>query len=171
MLFRQALERDPLRLLVRRYLARTLAFAGRLPEAEAEIRQMLDMNPGQTGAHYDLGRILLAKGEIDLAVSAFEAETDPSWRDFGLPLGYRAQHRTAEANAALAKQLRDPHESEFQMAESYAYFGDADKAFKWLDAAAERDLGIVWLRSNPLFKGLKADPRYAALLRKLNLSE
>jgi TolB-like protein/tetratricopeptide (TPR) repeat protein len=170
-LFRQALERDPLRLLVRRYLARTLAFAGRLPEAEAEIRQVLDMNPGQTGAHYDLGRILLAKGEIDLAVAAFEAETDPSWRGFGLPLGYRAQHRTAEANAALANQLRDPHESEFQMAETYAYFGDVDNAFKWLDAAAERDLGIVWLRSNPLFKALKADPRYAALLRKLNLSE
>jgi adenylate cyclase len=170
-LFHQTLARDPLQLLARRYLARTLAFAGRLPEAEIEIRQVLDMNPAQTGGHYDLGRILLAKGETDLAASAFEAETDPSWRVFGLPLAYRAQHRTSDANAALAEQLRNPHEAEFQMAETYAYFGDPDQTFKWLDAAADRDLGIMWLRGNPLFNGLKSDLRYVALLRKLKLSE
>jgi TolB-like protein/predicted Zn-dependent protease len=170
-LFHQTLAHDPLELLARRYLARTLAFAGRLPESEVEIRQVLDMNPAQTGGHYDLGRILLAKGETDLAAAAFEAETDPSWRIFGLPLAYRAQHRTSEANAALAEQLRNPHEAEFQMAETYAYFGDADQAFKWLDAAADRDLGIMWLRGNPLFKALKSDPRYLALLRKLNFPE
>ena len=169
-LFHQTLARDPLQLLARRYLARTLAFAGRLPEAEIEIRQVLDMNPAQTGGHYDLGRILLAKGETDLAATAFKAETDPSWRIFGLPLAFYAQHRTSDANAALAEQLRNPHEAEFQMAETYAYFGDADQAFKWLDAAAERDLGIMWLRDDPLLKALKSDPRYATLFRKLNFS-
>jgi tetratricopeptide (TPR) repeat protein len=165
------LAHDPLQLLARRYLARTLAFAGRLPEAEVEIRQVLDMNPAQPGGHYDLGRILLAKGKTDLAAAAFEAETDPSWRIFGLPLAYRAQHRTSDANVALAEQLRNPHEAEFQMAETYAYFGDSDQTFKWLDAAADRDLGIMWMRGNPLLKALRSDPRYLTLLRKLNFSE
>jgi TolB-like protein/Flp pilus assembly protein TadD len=170
-LLRQALEHDPLNLLARRYLARTLSFAGRLAEAETEIRQVLDTNPAQPGAQYDLGRILLATGQIDAASAAFEAETDAGWKGIGQPVKFHAQHRAAEANAALAALVRKSAGSEFQVAESYADFGDYDQAFKWLDAAAERDLGIIWLHNDPLFKGLIRDPRYAVLLRKLNLAK
>jgi adenylate cyclase len=170
-LFRQALEHDPLNLLARRYLARTLSFAGRLAEAEIEIRQVLDTNPAQPGAHYDLGRILVAKGEIDAAGAAFEAETDASWKGIGLPLKFHAQQRTAEANAALATLVKNSSGAEFQVAEAYADFGDTDQAFKWLDAAAERDSGIIWLHNDPLFKGLTSDPRYAMILRKLKMTK
>jgi len=170
-LFRQALEHDPLNLLARRYLARTLSFAGRLAEAESEIRQVLDTNPAQPGAHYDLGRILLAKGQVDAAHATFEAEPDTGWKSFGLPLSYYALHRTAEANAALATLVSKSAGAEFQVAETYADFGDADQALKWLDAAVERDIGILWLHNDPLFKGLMGDPRYAALLRKLKMTK
>jgi TolB-like protein/cytochrome c-type biogenesis protein CcmH/NrfG len=170
-LFRQALEHDPLNLLARRYLARTLSFAGRLVEAEIEIRQVIDTNPAQPGAHYDLGRILLAKGQVDAAGAAFEAETDEGWKRLGLPLSYHAQHRTAEANAALANLLKNSVGAEFQVAEAYADLGDADRAFKWLDAAVERDVGIIWLTNDPLFKELTSDPRYAAILRKLKMQK
>ncbi len=170
-LFQQALEHDPLNLLARRYFARTLFFAGRPAEAEVEIRQVLETNSAQPGAHYDLGRILLAKGQSDAAHAAFEAEPDESWKGFGLPLSYRALHRTAEANAAFATLLSKSAGAEFQVAETYAYFGDADQAFKWLDAAAERDLGIIWLHNDPLFKALTGDTRYATLLRKLKMAE
>jgi TolB-like protein/Tfp pilus assembly protein PilF len=170
-LFRQALDHDPLNLVARRYFARTLFFAGRLAEAEVQIRQVLDTNPAQPGAHYDLGRILLAKGQIDAAGAAFEAETDEGWKRIGLPLKFRALQRTAEANAAFAILLNKSAGAEFQVAETYADFGDADQAFKWLDAAAERDLGIIWLHNDPLLKGLTRDPRYAVLLRKLKMQE
>jgi tetratricopeptide (TPR) repeat protein len=165
------LARDPLRLLARRYLARTLAYANRLPEAETEIRQVIEANPLQPGAQYDLGRILLAKGEVGPAVAAFQAEPDESWRSFGIPLGAHAQHRDADAKAALAVQLKHPTGAEFQIAETYAYFGDSDQAFKWLDAAADRDLGIIWLKNDFLLKDLTGDPRYAQLLRKVNLAK
>ncbi len=170
-LFRQALEHDPLNLLARRYFARTLSFAGRLDQGEAEIRQVLDTNSSQPGAHYDLGRILLAKGQVDLAHAAFEAEPNASWKGFGLPLSYYAQHRTAEANAAFSTLLSNSAGAEFQIAETYADFGNADQAFKWLDAAVERDPGIIWLHNDPLFKGLTGDPRYSAILRKLKMTK
>jgi TolB-like protein/tetratricopeptide (TPR) repeat protein len=170
-LFRQALEHDPINLVARRYFARTLSFAGRLAEAEAEIRQVLDTNPAQPGAHYDLGRILMAKGQIDAAGAAFDAETDEGWKRIGLPLKFHALRRTAEANAALASLLSKSDGAEFQLAETYADFGDAAQAFKWLDTAAERDLGVIWLHNDPLFKGLTRDPRYAVLLRKLKMLE
>jgi len=169
-LFRQALEHDPINLLARRYFARTLFFAGRIAEGEAEIRQVIDTNPAQPGAHYDLGRILLAKGQVDAAGAAFEAETDEGWKRLGLPLKFHAQRRAAEANAALATLLKNSVGAEFQVAEAYADLGDADQAFKWLDAAVERDLGIIWLRNDPLFKELTSDPRYAVILRKMKMA-
>ncbi len=167
--FRDVLERDPLNLLYRRYVARVLYFAGRLTEAEAMIRQVLAMNPSFPAAHYELGRILLARGEIPAAVAEFETEKS-NWRAFGLPLGYHAQGRSTEANAALKDLLQNSAGAEFQVAETFAFFGDADKAFKWLDLAAERrDPGVQWLRGNPMMKALVADPRYAALLHRLKL--
>ncbi|MGH8263544.1 MAG: tetratricopeptide repeat protein, partial [Steroidobacteraceae bacterium] len=169
--FKRALEHDPVNLTVRRYFGRTLFQAGRLDEAEKELRQVLTMNPAQPGVHYELGRILLVRGATEAAAKEFEAEQSPAWRDNGLPLVYFAQHRAAETQAAMAQLLRDPKGSEFQVAEAYAYMGDADEAFKWLDAAyVGRDPGLIWLRGDPLLKSLVGDPRYERLLRKLKQS-
>jgi hypothetical protein len=67
--------------------------------------------------------------------------------------------------------LRHSDGKEFQIGEAYSYCGDADRAFEWLDAAIDKDPGIVWLRNDPLLKGLTGDARYEALLRKVNLPE
>jgi len=169
--FRQALERDPVNLLTRRYFARTLLHANRVAEAEAEIQRLLEMSPAFPAAHYMLGLILLEKREPGPALAAFEAETSRTWRPFGLPLGLHAVGRTRDAEAALAKLDAGAAGSEFQLAEACAFMGKTEEAFKWLDAAtANRDPGIIWLRGNPLFRPLGGDPRYAALLRKLNLA-
>jgi len=168
--FEQLLQRDPLNLLERRYIARVLYYAGRLDEAEATVHVLLQVNPSFPAAHYELGRILLARGQVPQAVREFESEKS-SWTLLGLPLGYRAQGRTADANAALQKMVDNSAGSEFQVAESYAYFGNVDQAFAWLDRAVTlRDPGIQWLRGDPLLRNLTRDPRYAALLRRLNLS-
>jgi TolB-like protein len=167
--FQKALQRDPLNLLTRRYVARVLYHAGRLAEAEATVRKVLDLSVSFSGAHYELGRILLARGQVAAAVAEFEAEANPSWRQFGLPLGYHAQGRTAEANAALAAMLRNSAGAEFQVAETYAFFGDTDQAIAWLNRAVGNDPGILWVRGDPLLRGITSDPRYAALLRRLNL--
>ncbi|HZF14637.1 MAG TPA: tetratricopeptide repeat protein [Steroidobacteraceae bacterium] len=170
--FKRALEHDPVNLLARRYYGRTLFQAGRLDEAERQLRQVLTMNDAQPGVHYEIGRILLVRGEADAAVKEFEAEKSPAWKEFGLPLGYFAQHRAPETNAAVAALLRETTGSEFQVAETYAYMGNPDKAFEWLDAAiVGRDPGLAWLSDDPLLKGLVGDPRYPALLRKLRMPQ
>jgi TolB-like protein/tetratricopeptide (TPR) repeat protein len=168
--FQQLLQRDPLNLVERRYIARVLYYAGRLDEAEAAIHVVLQVDPSFPAAHYELGRILLMRGQVPQAVREFESEKSGSWTLLGLPLGYRAQGRTADANAALQKMVNNSAGSEFQVAEAYAYFGNVDQAFAWLDrAVALRDPGIQWLRGDPLLRNLTRDPRYAALLRRLNL--
>ena len=167
-LMQLALERDPLNLLNRRYLGRMYYSRGRLDEAEATLRAVLDMNGSYQAAHYELGRILLAKGQVAAAVAAFEAESDASWRLFGLPLGYHAAGRTEAANAALADLLRNSTGSEYQVAETYGFFGDADRAIDWLNRAIDsRDGGILWLRGDPLLRAATRDPRYQAVLARL----
>jgi TolB-like protein/Flp pilus assembly protein TadD len=169
-LFRQILEHDPLNPFARRYLARALLQMGRLQDAETAIRQLLEINAAQPGAQYQLGVILLLQGQPSAALSAFEAETAPGWKGYGFALGYHAMHREAEADAALALLLQNAEGSEFQIAETYAYRGNADEAFKWLDASIDHDFGLVWLRAAPLFKAVTADPRWAKFMRKINLA-
>jgi len=165
----QALDRDPRNLLARRYAARILYYAGRLDEAENLLREILAVSPSFSAAHYELGRILLARGNFAAAVAEFEAESNPVWRVNGLPMGYHAAHRVADADTALQDLLRNSDGAEFQVAEAYAYIGDADQAFEWLNRAVTADPGIIWLRNDPLIKGLERDPRYAAILKRMHL--
>ena len=60
----------------------------------------------------------------------------------------------------------------YQVAEVYAYRGEKEKAFDWLDRAyRQRDSGLTLLGSDPFLANIKDDPRYAAMLRKLKLPE
>ena len=165
----KARDRDPLNQLTRRYAARMLYYAGRLADAETLLRQILAASPAFSAAHYELGRVLLARGDVPAAIAEFEAESNPVWRVNGLPLGYRAAHRSSDAEAALKDLLRNSDGAEFQVAEVYAYFGDADHAFDWLDRAVKADPGAIWLRNDPLCIGLTHDPRYRVILKRLNL--
>lgn len=45
-----------------------------------------------------------------------------------------------------------------------------DNAFLWLDRAArQKDPGMQWIRGDPMLDDLVKNPRYAALLRRINL--
>jgi len=78
-----------------------------------------------------------------------------------------------ESQRALA-QLIAQHATEaaFQIAEIYAWRGEADKAFEWLERAyQQRDGGLSDIKTDPPLAGLRNDPRYQAFLRKMNLPE
>ena len=76
-----------------------------------------------------------------------------------------------EARAAL-ESLNRRYASgwAFQVAEAYAWLGEPDEAFQWISRADEQlDTGILMVRYDPLLRKLHADPRWKALLRKMNL--
>lgn len=146
---------------------------GRYVEAEAELRRLLQISPSYASAHYYLGRTLLLDGKLDAALAESQLEAPDSGRDSGLAEVYFAMGRKTESNAALA-QLTKARSSDaaFQIAEAHAYRGEVDEALAWLDRAyRQKDIELYWIKGDPLLRNLEGDPRYKALMRKMNLPE
>jgi hypothetical protein len=60
----------------------------------------------------------------------------------------------------------------WNIASFYAARNDSDRAFYWLERAyRQHDGGMAELKGYPMFRNLQRDPRYRALLRKVNLPE
>ena len=58
----------------------------------------------------------------------------------------------------------------FENATIYAFRNQTDEAFEWLDRAyTQRDPSMMSIKMYPLLNNLHNDPRFAALLKKLNL--
>jgi serine/threonine-protein kinase len=62
--------------------------------------------------------------------------------------------------------------SSTEVAEVYAWRGEKNKAFEWLERAyVQRDGGLTDIKFDPRLDSLRADPRYKAFLRKMKLPE
>jgi hypothetical protein len=78
----------------------------------------------------------------------------------------------AEQSKAALNQLIAAHamDGAYQIATVHAWSGDHDQAFVWLERAIKQHEGaLVGLTHDPLLHGLHADPRFAALCRKVGL--
>ena len=104
-------------------------------------------------------------------MTEIEQETSPLWRLQGLALAYHALGRKKEADAALAEFIaKYQADAAFQVAEIYAFRGEADRAFEWLERAyAQRDGGLTEMKGDLFLKSLERDPRYIPFLKKMRL--
>jgi adenylate cyclase len=173
-LLNMALELDPLNAELYWDLGNTRYRSGRLPEAEAAFRRILQISPTFVSAHFELGRVLLARGQLRDALREIEQESpEPeSGRTAGLAMVYFALGRRADSDAALKKLEAESGEDwPFGMAETHAYRGEADKALQWLDRAYTHKDELHLIKGDPMFDKIDRDPRYKAFLRKMNLPE
>jgi hypothetical protein len=74
-------------------------------------------------------------------------------------------------SAALADLVAKlPNDAAYQIAEAYAFRGEADAAFHWLDRAfSQRDGGLTEIKGDSQMKTLEHDPRYPEFLKKMRL--
>lgn len=170
-LSRRATELDPLSVQTLHYFGINAIYAERLEEAEAAFRKVLEFNPGHLSEHMLIGRIHLMRSKPEAALGEMEREEDPLWRCFGLALVYHSLGRKKEADAALAEFLvRGSEYSAYQAAEIYAFRGEADESFAWLERAyAQRDVGLALMKGDPLLENIEGDPRYPVFLKKMRL--
>jgi hypothetical protein len=76
-----------------------------------------------------------------------------------------------ESDAALSELITKYQASNpYQIAEIYAFRNQSDEAFEWLDRAyAKYDDNLIFTKVESLLKSLHNGPRFAELLKKLNL--
>jgi TolB-like protein/Tfp pilus assembly protein PilF len=176
---KRARELDPLSLFINWNVGRTLYFERRYDEALAETLKTLEMNPNFSRTYVYLKEIYLLKGREDEAFAAhlkLAALTGNSPErlsalkgtyDSG---GWKAVWRK-EIEWALEDSKRR-YITPFNIAILYSRVGDKDRTFEWLGRSVEeRDGSLVYLKIDQRWDFVRSDPRFADLLRRLNLPQ
>jgi TolB-like protein len=146
--------------------------SGRLIEAQAAIRRTLEISPTFVNAHYCLGLVLLLRGQTDAAMVEVMKEGDEAARLAGSAIVSFARGAKADSDAALARMVKDHANRAFEISGIYAFRGQSDEAFKWLDLAyTQKDPYLYSIKGEPTLKNLEQDPRFNAFLKKMNLPE
>ena len=171
MLARRAIELDPLSFQATVNLARILVYEKRYDEAMTVAGQAAELQPTAASSHRWQTIICVLRGDGKNALREAQLEPNEAYRDFALALAQAERGDQAAADAALAGLIaKDKHIAAYQIAQVYAWRGEIDKAFEWLQTSYDtHDTGTLSLLIDPLLKGLHSDPRYRALLAKTGL--
>jgi TolB-like protein/DNA-binding winged helix-turn-helix (wHTH) protein len=170
-LARRAVDLDPLNAGSWEALAETELFMGLLDQSAADSKKALELDPDHWASPINLGRNYLLQGRPQDALPEIERVHYAPYRAWLYALTYYELGREKESDAALSELIAKYHASNaFEIAEIYAFRNQTDEAFEWLDRAyAQRDPSMMSTKMDPQLKSLHNDPRFAALLKKLNL--
>ena len=171
--YRESLQLDPLSVLSHVQLAMLLDGMGRPADARAAAETAVSINSKAAKAHLLIALLDLGAGHLDAANASIDRETGEYYQLEGRAILAFAMKRMTESDTALARLIDLYHESAaIQVAQAYAYRGERDKAFEWLDRSyAQKDPGLVNVKTDPLFANLHGDPRFSQLLRRMKLPE
>jgi tetratricopeptide (TPR) repeat protein len=166
---RKAAELDPLNDESWTQLGRSLAGKHQDDEARQAFERALQLNPQQNWANFLLGNLLLSKGDDEGAMAHYQRAPD-QFRTTGTAMVEFTRGREEASNEALHKLESDYSIGfAYQIAQAYAWRGQKDKAFEWLGRCLEiHDAGMVRLQYDPAMDPLRSDPRYAALVAKMD---
>jgi len=170
-LARQSIELDPLSYQARTSLARILFNEGKVAEAEAEAHKAAELQPTAAGNHRWQVFVAIQRGDGETAFREAQLEPNDGYRRFELALAHYTRGDRGASDAALAELIeKDRNFLAYQVAEVYAWRGENDKAFEWLQVSLDNhDTGTLSLLINPLMRGLRHDPRYSGMLAKIGL--
>ena len=170
-LLRRSIQIDPLRIVGYFNLSFYYYHAGLLDESLAASGKCLELNPQYPVIHTLRGLIYLEKRKLDSALMEMNIEIEPLYKMFGLAVIYDALGRKKGADVKLEQLIKEKqNDAEFQIAEIYAYGGEKDEAFEWLERAyKQRDSGLTEMKGDPLLHNIEHDPRYAIFMKKMKL--
>ena len=144
-----------------------------LAQARPLYEKALVIAPSSDRALFNLGELELLEHQPERALALFRRTALPP---FSLTGQAKAEYSLGHVDASerVLEQFIDKYgkDSPNFAARVYAWRGEKDQAFEWLERAYEvRDDGLPWLKIDTGLRSLRDDPRYKALLRKMNLPE
>ena len=170
---KKATELDALSSQDWRYLARLYTEIGDYASADAALGRAIELEPTSVFALTILGRLRLAEGRAQEALDVFRNIDDFVFSRTGVAMvEHTLGHAKASQQALDAVIAKYALMAAYQIAEVYAWRGEKDKAFEWLERAYQhQDGGLSRVKGDALLKSLRNDPRFNKLLRKMNLPE
>ena len=172
----RAVELDPLSPEANSYLGYVLWVAHRDSQAIEQLRKTTDLDPNYWFAYEVLGLAYERQGqfpeaiaEVQKAVRLAGTIAEPT---FGLARVYAVSGNRAEAQKlldTLKERSKETYVSAYLIAVICAKLGERDQALAWLERAYQaRSQFMILLRVDPSFDSLCSDPRFQALLRRMN---
>ena len=168
---REAQGRDPLNAAAFGAEGGAQFGAGRLPQAETAYRKGLALAPNRQLLRAYVGMILMELGKFPDALAQYrQLPADYLFRLIGESMLYARQGNRAASDAALKRaQQLNGDAAHYQYAEVHAQRGETEEAFASLDRAwSFRDPGLAIMKTDPFMRPIRGDPRFAALLAKMN---
>jgi serine/threonine protein kinase/tetratricopeptide (TPR) repeat protein len=175
---RRAISLDPMNYFQLAFYGWHLIYVGRYDEAIENLQNVLTTNPNFSSAHMGLWgayfRKHMDKEAFAETLRFFEVLND---RDAvaALGTGFAAggySEAMKRAGDVLAARSQNTHVPAVRIARLYAHAGENDLAISWLEKAADASetplehLAVGWD-----WEALHPDPRFQALLRRLNLPQ
>jgi len=169
----RARDLDPFSSVIQGNIARAHYFAGHLDQAISEGRKT-EFGPG----HVSAAQAYQAKQMPDEARVEYQKAVEiMSVAPVGLMFRGQAEAAAGRRSEALKtieemKTLAQRrYVSPAYVAQVYMDLGERDRALEWLEKAfADHSWDLIFLGVNPHYTPLRTDPRFADLLRRLNLA-
>jgi TolB-like protein/Flp pilus assembly protein TadD len=172
---KRAVELDPLSTVINTDLGTTFYYARRYNESLRQLRKTLEIDPTSFYAHYNLGILLQATGDLSGAISEYEKAKRLGDNPLVSTLCAQAKAYAGDKDVAL-RMLNDLDELSkhrevvgYLRALLYLSLNNKDESLRWLEQGFEERDGsnISWIKVDPLLNSLHGDPRFEALVRKV----
>jgi len=145
---------------------------GELENAETAASKALELNPDIYGAPGQLAIISLLRDEPELALTRADAIKLEMLENVVRAIAHHELGNSDESNRVLELFIKQ-HAGRYAkyIAIVYAWQGDRDSAFQWLDRAIDERQDLDSLKTEPLFKNLHSDPRWEEALMRVGLAD
>ena len=155
------------------YLSLLLGWAGDTDAAVVALKRGIELTPGGVEWNSYLARFQTLQGLLDDAAASAEREPSDSYRLFSRALVLLARKDRPAADRMINELIEKYCETmNTYVAELYAFAGEPDRAFEWLERArTRRETAIAWVKGWPTFRPLHTDPRWPAFLKKIGLAD
>ncbi len=171
-----ALESDP-RSELRIWLAQMLALRRDYDQGMEHARAVVELDPTNHFGHFMMGQLLCAKQMFDEGLASHRKAVELSG---GAPiaLGWLGMVLAQAGNSSEARSLLDrlhamagrAYVPPTSIAWIHLGLGEIDAAFTWMDKAIDaRDPMMAPIKTYPFLDPVRGDPRFAALLHRMNL--
>jgi tetratricopeptide (TPR) repeat protein len=174
----RAFELDPVSAVINKDLAAAYFFAGQLDRAIEFATKALEIDPKMFLAHYHIGLVYLARSMYEEALAEFQKENQFQPKTPGASHSLIVFTYMQMGKKELARKFFDQTVDQsmqgytplYFLASLYFAIGDKDQGFEFLNKAYDQqDCWLTVLKLGPVFETVRSDPRYIAMLKKMNL--